>query len=208
MSLIKDLFNRVRYKLGNPPVSKNYYTLGEGTIMEPYGIKISFHSNRQERVYVEVGERCILNSQFIFETETGKVKIGNNVQMGGTMIICKSAVTIGNDVTMAWDIVLYDHDSHSINWEHRKNDNNQCYDDFLNEGGNKITNKDWKNVNTKPIVIEDKVWIGFSVTVLKGVTIGEGAVVGAKSVVTRDVPPWTVVAGNPAKIVKHIKEER
>ena len=49
-------------------------------------------------------------------------------------------------------------------------------------------------------------WIGFDVTILKGVTIGEGAVIGAKSVVTKDVEPWTVVAGNPAVVVKYLPE--
>ena len=56
----------------------------------------------------------------------------------------------------------------------------------------------------KPIVIEDGVWIGINSTVLQGVTIGKNSVVGANSVVTRDVPPNTVVAGNPAKFVKKI----
>lgn len=54
---------------------------------------------------------------------------------------------------------------------------------------------------TKPIVIGDQVWIAAKATILPGVTIGEGAVVGACAVVSRDVPPWTVVAGNPARVV-------
>ncbi|MBV8923397.1 DapH/DapD/GlmU-related protein, partial [Bradyrhizobium sp.] len=53
-----------------------------------------------------------------------------------------------------------------------------------------------------PVVIADKVWIGFNASILKGVTIGEGAVVGACSVVTRDVPPFAVVAGNPARVIR------
>ena len=57
----------------------------------------------------------------------------------------------------------------------------------------------------RPIVIEDKVWIGINSTVLPGVRIGYGAIVGAQSVVTRDVPPMTVVAGNPARIIKKIE---
>lgn len=57
----------------------------------------------------------------------------------------------------------------------------------------------------KPIVIEDKVWIGISSTILPGVRIGYGSIVGAQSVVTRDVPPMTVVAGNPARIIKKIE---
>ena len=57
----------------------------------------------------------------------------------------------------------------------------------------------------RPIVIEDKVWIGINSTVLPGVRIGYGAIVGAQSVVTHDVPPMTVVAGNPARIIKKIE---
>jgi galactoside O-acetyltransferase len=56
-------------------------------------------------------------------------------------------------------------------------------------------------------VIQDKVWIGFGASILKGVTVGEGAVIGAQAVVTRDVAPYTVVAGNPARIIRHITPE-
>lgn len=54
---------------------------------------------------------------------------------------------------------------------------------------------------TKPIVIEDNVWVAAKATILPGVTIGEGAVVGACAVVAKDVPPWSVVVGNPARVV-------
>lgn len=56
----------------------------------------------------------------------------------------------------------------------------------------------------RPIVIEDKVWIGINSTILPGVRIGYGSIVGAQSVVTHDVPPMTIVAGNPARIIKKI----
>lgn len=67
-------------------------------------------------------------------------------------------------------------------------------------------NKKWDVVKEAPIIIKDKAWIGMNVIVLKGVTIGEGAVIGAGSVVTRDVPDWTVVGGNPAKEIKSIEK--
>ena len=60
----------------------------------------------------------------------------------------------------------------------------------------------------RPIVIEDKVWIGIGATVLPGVRIGYGSIVGANSVVTRDVPPMTVVGGNPAKFIKKIEPKK
>ena len=59
----------------------------------------------------------------------------------------------------------------------------------------------------RPIVIEDKVWIGINSTILPGVKIGYGAIVGAGSVVTKDVPAMTVVAGNPARIIKTIENK-
>lgn len=60
----------------------------------------------------------------------------------------------------------------------------------------------------RPVHIGKNAWIACQVTILKGVTIGEGAVVAAGSIVTRDVPPYTVVAGNPAKIVKYLKQAK
>ena len=59
----------------------------------------------------------------------------------------------------------------------------------------------------RPVVIEDKVWIGINATILPGVRVGYGAIIGANSVVTKDVPPMTVVAGNPARTIKELKKE-
>lgn len=56
-----------------------------------------------------------------------------------------------------------------------------------------------------PVYIGDKVWIGFNVIILKGVDIGEGAVVAAGSVVTKNVPEWTLVGGNPAKVIRQLE---
>jgi galactoside O-acetyltransferase len=65
--------------------------------------------------------------------------------------------------------------------------------------------KDWTHVPITPVKISSKSWVCFGATILRGVIVGEGAVVGAKSVVTRDVEPWTVVAGNPAKFIRNLK---
>ena len=62
----------------------------------------------------------------------------------------------------------------------------------------------WSIVKTKPIIIEDDVWIGFGTIILKGVKVGKGAIISAGSVVTKDVESFTVVAGNPAQLVKKI----
>jgi acetyltransferase-like isoleucine patch superfamily enzyme len=89
-------------------------------------------------------------------------------------LIAHERVEIGRHCLFAWDVQVMDSDSHSV--------------DGL--------------PHTAPVVIGDRVWIGCRATVLKGVTIGDGAVVAAGSVVTRDVPARALVAGNPARLVR------
>jgi galactoside O-acetyltransferase len=90
---------------------------------------------------------------------------------------------------------VVDHDSHALDWNERASD-------VADWAGGR---KDWARVRRASVVIEDKTWIGFGACILKGVRVGEGAVVGAMSVVTRDVPAYTVVAGNPARVVRKLR---
>jgi acetyltransferase-like isoleucine patch superfamily enzyme len=169
------------------------------------GFDLRFDVPRND-VALVVGDRCILMNRFIFESDRGKITVGNGVFINaGTTVISRSAVDIGNDVTIAWGCVIYDHDSHSISYLDRIKDQDQQLIDLSN--GNLVSNKDWTNVATAPIKICDHAWLGFDVVVLKGVTIGEGAIVGARAVVTKDIPPWTIAAGNPARVVKEIPPE-
>lgn len=185
----------------------SYFQKDESTFLL-YGSSIRFDlfEKIQNRIYVLIGCKGIINANFIFESEKGEVVIGDNVHLGGVTFISRNRIEVKDDVTMAWGITIYDHNSHSIYWEERRNDNHQSYADYVNFNGRSVIGKDWSNVADAPVLIESKAWIGFDVTILKGVTIGEGAVVGAKSVVTKSVEPWTVVAGNPAVVVKYLKK--
>lgn len=184
-------------------LQQRYMSIGVGTILQR-GDCLDFRLVPEDRKYVTIGERGIIKVQFTFETPQGEIHIGNNTHIGGAQFICRTRIDVGDDVTMAWGITLYDHDSHSTNWEYRKHDNEQCYKDYITTGNN-IANKDWTHVKSAPIRIEDKVWIGMDVLILKGVTIGEGSVVAARSVVTKSIPPYSLVAGNPARVVKSLK---
>lgn len=104
---------------------------------------------------------------------------------------------------MAWGSYVYDHNSHSLDYKEREKDIIQQLQDYRN-GAIFIENKNWDVVETKPIKICSNAWIGMNCIILKGVTIGEGAIVGAGSVVTKDVPAWTVVGGNPATVIKEL----
>ena len=65
----------------------------------------------------------------------------------------------------------------------------------------------WTHSDSKPITIEDNVWIGENAVILKGIRIGRGSIIACNAVVTKDVPPYTIAAGNPARIVKDIPHE-
>jgi acetyltransferase-like isoleucine patch superfamily enzyme len=157
---------------------------------------------------LRIGDNNLIQSHFIFESaDAGHIEIGDRCHLGGgTKFISRSSIRLGNDVTIAWDCTIYDHNSHSVIWNERCNDTLQELKD-LAHCGDPLARKDWSNVKTQPIIIRDKAWLGYGVTVLKGVTIGEGAVIGAMSVVTKDVPPYSVVVGNPARIVRRLEKE-
>lgn len=109
----------------------------------------------------------------------GILEIGNNSYMNASTIQCASHISIGDDCAIASDILIQDTDFHPI----------------LDENGR-------EKPISKPIQIGNKVWICAKATILKGVTIGDGAIVAAGAVVTKDVPAYSLVAGNPARVVK------
>jgi serine acetyltransferase len=105
---------------------------------------------------------------------TAHLKIGSYSSIGDrTEIHCGESVTIGERVIIGWDCNILDRDYHSVNGTEERTD---------------------------PVQIGNQVWIGCRCIILKGVNIGEGAVVAAGSVVTKDVPPRVLVVGNPAQV--------
>ncbi|MDF1584273.1 MAG: acyltransferase [Methyloprofundus sp.] len=153
---------------------------------------------------VSIGQNSMIGASFVFESSEGQISIGDNCFInGGTNLISRSSISIGNYVTIAWGCTVYDHNSHSLDFIERQKDMERQLEDYRS-GRSFITSKDWSVVKSRPIVIEDNVWIGFDSVILGGVTIGEGAIVGARSVVRADVEAWTVVAGNPAVEVKRL----
>lgn len=199
--MIKSILNYLLNRYISPKVRyKRFMTFGDRTIFLP-SFKILNGSNNT----VNIGEENILGCSILFEDRHSKVEIGNNVYIGNSTIICKSKISFGNNILVAWGVTFYDHNSHSLDYIKRQEDIRQVLKDYSNYNGNFLVNKDWNSVTTGEIVIKDNVWIGFNALILKGVTIGEGAVVAAGAVVSKDVPPFSVVAGNPAQVVKLIE---
>lgn len=180
----------------------SFFCYGSESILTQ-SFKLRFDNPIKGRKYLEIGNNSIIGGTFIFESGEGKITIGDHSYIGNSVFISRSSIIISNNVTIAWGCTFYDHDSHSIDYLHRRKDIDEELQDLWAKK-NFIENKDWNNVKSKPIYVCDDAWIGMNCIILKGVTIGEGAIVGAGSVVTRDVPPWTLVAGNPARIIKEI----
>jgi acetyltransferase-like isoleucine patch superfamily enzyme len=145
--------------------------------------------------WVTIDEHSQIAGSLIFDKENASICIGKRVFMNGNLIAAKS-IEIGDDVMISWNVTIVDHNSHSISFSLRS-------EDVVNW---RLGKKDWTNVKIAPVKISNKVWIGLNSIILKGVTIGEGAVVGAGSVVTKDIPAWAIVAGNPARVIREIPE--
>jgi acetyltransferase-like isoleucine patch superfamily enzyme len=126
----------------------------------------------------------------------GRVTLGQYALVHGARIICDAEVSIGDYSMISWNAVLMDTYRVPLDPLERRKE--------LELVPARTLRLACADVPAKPIRIERNVWIGFDACVLPGVTIGEGSVVGARSVVTADVPSFTVVAGNPARVVRRL----
>jgi len=126
---------------------------------------------RQQRCYFIIGKNAAL-------------LIGNNVGISGSAIVCHQQIEIGDNTRIGMNCVIYDTDFHDL--DHRKRI---------------ALPEDYSGVNRKPVIIRKNVFLGAHSTILKGVTIGESAIVGAGSVVTKDIPAGEIWGGNPARFI-------
>lgn len=146
---------------------------------------------------IEIGDELVLASGFlsnmvgmyqrsiILARDGGKVKIGNRVSMSGVTVYAFKNIQIGDDTSIGANTKIFDSDFHPMDPTYR------------------LANADDKeHTLMKETVIGKNVFIGCNAIILKGVNIGDNSVIGAGSVVSRDVPANCVAAGNPARVVK------
>jgi acetyltransferase-like isoleucine patch superfamily enzyme len=140
---------------------------------------------------LSIADGCLIQARLAFEQPHARIVIGSDSYIGNSSIIAAQSVTIGSNVLVSWGCTIIDHNSHPTSAELRTKD----VADW------RAGRKDWSNVAKAPIELKDHCWLGFNSIILKGVTVGEGAIVGAGSVVTKDVAPYSAVGGNPAKVI-------
>jgi len=129
----------------------------------------------------------------------GHVRVGQYALVHGAWIICDAEVEIGDYALISWNVVLMDTYRLPLDPLARRH--------ALEQASGQPLRRPASQVPAIPIRIERNVWIGFDCCVLPGVTIGEGSVVGARSVVVENVPPYSVVAGNPARVIRRIQND-
>jgi galactoside O-acetyltransferase len=177
--------------------------LDNGSVFVGYSLDIRAGSQTGR---VKIGSNSVLSCRIVLERSEGSVSIGDQTYIGASVVLCADRIDIGSNVLISWGCTLVDHDSHSLDWRKRANDVEDWRQGLLSGGlSDAATKKNWGVVEHSPIKISDKAWIGMNVTILKGVTIGEGAVIAAGSIVTKDVAPWTLVGGNPARLIRELQ---
>lgn len=149
------------------------------------------HFYRLQNCKITIGDNCIFNSKktsnlsglstpCIISTakKETQITIGSNCGFSGTRIRAGAPITLGNNVRCGANTYIASTDAHS---------------------------DDYRAGKDRPIVLEDNVWLGLNVVVLKGVHIGKNSLIGANSVVTKDIPANVIAAGNPCRIIKQLE---
>jgi maltose O-acetyltransferase len=159
----------------------------------------SFFSQRNPGLIL--GDACGAYDRTTFVVgPSGYITVGSYTCLNGTYLVCNDCITIGAHCLLAWGVVLTD------TWVElgapvavRRA--------LLRAGAADPVRRLPPMGTPRPITLEDNVWVGFDAAILPGVTLGRGCVVGCKTIVTKDVPPYAVVVGNPARILRFLEPD-
>lgn len=176
---------------------RKLYTIGEGSKFYTEAKAINF---LQDKSKIKIGKSSHIRGELLVFAHGGQIVIGDDCYVGeGTRIWSGKSILIGNRVLISHGVNIFDSQTHSLSARER----NEHYKKIVTSG-----HPTEINLDELPVVIEDDAWIACMSIILRGVHIGRGAVVAAGSVVTKDVPAWAVVAGNPARVIKMIPENQ
>ena len=149
-----------------------------------------------------IGDGSHIAGELLVLPYGGKITIGHHVYIGAGSRIwsgSEEGISIEDDVLISHNVTIIDSDSHEIDNIERM----ESHRKILKYGHPKQN----PGVKVSPIKIKKHAWISYNCSILKGITIGEGSIIGAGSVVTKDIPDYVLAAGNPAKVIKSLKKE-
>lgn len=184
-------FNKIGQVFYTYWIRNAFGSFGEGTLIEGRFLKLVGPQN------MHIGNNCNIGINIVMETYerireqkfNPRFELGNNSSIGNeSHITCINSIKIGNDVRMGRKVFITDN-AHGAS-ESSLLDISPAMRPLYSKGS---------------VVIEDCVWIGEMVSIMPGVTIGRGSIIGANSVITKNIPPYCMAAGNPAKVIKQIR---
>ena len=147
---------------------------------------------------IRIGANSHVAGELFVFAHGGSIQIGDWCFIGpGTRLWSSCSLIVGNRVLISHNCNVMDSLTHPLDATSR----HLQFRAILGGGHPRSI-----DLGEKPVLIDDDAWIGAGATILRGVTVGKAAVVGAGSVVTRNVAPYTVVAGNPARVVRHLQQ--
>jgi len=167
--------------------------IGSNTII---GKEAVFQNETMDPSAISIGKNCFIRGYLLVFHSGGRISIGDDSFVGpDTRIWSAKNIIIGNRVLISHNVNIHDNNSHPLNSIER-------HEDFVHmlSKGLRLQN----NLHEKKIIIEDDAWIGFNCTILKGVKIGRGAIIGSCTLVNEDVPPYAVYVGTPGRIIKYV----
>lgn len=175
---------------------QKYYHSGNNTVVYETAKILNFLKDKEKIV---LGHDCHIKGELLIFGHGGQIEMGDFSYLGPNSYVWSAKkITIGKRVLISHNCSIFDSDTHPLDPGER----HEQFKEIITTGQPKHI-----NLNEKEVVIGDDVLIAANSIILKGVKIGKAAIVGAGSVVTKDVPPYAIVAGNPAKIVNYVQKE-
>lgn len=190
------VFNKIKPIYRKLRQSRFCATIGQKSII---GLDGTIENIRNRTECIEIGENSFIRGRLLTYRHGGAISIGDWCYIGArTEIWSMQKISIGNRVLISHDVNIHDGTAHSTNPIER----HLHYKEILTTGP-PVDNI--AGVESAPVVIEDDVWISFGVTVLKGVRIGKGSIIGANALVTQDVPSHHIYINDVVPVVRPIK---
>lgn len=189
---MRNLWAKIKYKLMLKRLNKiKSLSIGPGVSFRNEPVIIA-HENST----IKIGKNTLINSRsedyhlsiyapskLMADRPGASITIGENCRIHGTCIHAFKSISIGNNCLIAGNVQIIDCNAHDLSFENPAN--------RINTSG-----------KSKQVILEDNVWLGTNVVVLPGVTIGQGSVISANSVVNKDIPSMSIAGGNPAKVIR------
>ena len=172
-------------------LKRRHCVVGAGSILLPPS---RVHNFLRDRKSIAIGLNARIAGELLIFAHGGQIQIGDDCFVGeGSRIWSAHSITIGNRVLISHAVNIHDTNSHSTSAASR-----HAHMVAIRSTGHPETLSD---VAGSPVVVEDDVWIGFNAVVLKGVRIGQGSIIGAAALISKNVAPFSLMVGNPARCV-------